>query len=181
VSSVAASIEEAAETSEGNPWYRAVYLEGEPVGFVMLSWDVTPDPPDIIGPWFLWKLLVDERHHGRGMGRAIVDEVVRLIRAEGATELLTSHVIGEGGPGGFYDRLGLVPTGALDSDRRGSASFVWISPRVAARSRVVDGRGPRLGLGWCRCRPGSRGTAGTGQGSTSRIAVLKFVQLRLLR
>ncbi|HSI98862.1 MAG TPA: GNAT family N-acetyltransferase, partial [Patescibacteria group bacterium] len=42
VSSVADSIEEAAETPEGNPWYRAVYLEGEPVGFVMLSWDVTP-------------------------------------------------------------------------------------------------------------------------------------------
>ena len=114
VSSVADSIEEAAESPEGNPWYRAVYLEGEPVGFVMLSWDVTHDPPDSIGPWFLWKLLVDERHQGRGIGRAIVDEVVRLIRAEGATELLTSHLIGEGGPGGFYDRLGFVPTGELD-------------------------------------------------------------------
>ena len=50
MSSVADSIEEAAETPEGSPWYRAVYLEGEPVGFVMLSWDVTPRPPDIIGP-----------------------------------------------------------------------------------------------------------------------------------
>lgn len=116
VSSVAESIEEAAETSEGNAWYRAVYLDGEPVGLVMLSWDVTPDPPDIIGSWFLWKLIVDERHHGCGIGRAIIDEVVRLIRAEGATELLTSHVIGEGGPGGFYDRLGFVPTGELDSE-----------------------------------------------------------------
>jgi GNAT superfamily N-acetyltransferase len=116
VSSVADSIEEAAETPEGNPWYRAVYLEGEPVGFVMLSWDVTPQPPDIIGPWFLWKLIVDERHHGRGIGRAIVEEVVRLIRAEGATELLTSHGVGDDGPGGFYERLGFVPTGDFDPD-----------------------------------------------------------------
>ena len=114
VSSVADSIEEAAETPEGHPWYRAVYLRGEPVGFVMLSWDVTPQPPAIIGPWFLWKLIVDERHQGRGIGRAVVDEVVRLIRAEGATVLLTSHVVGEGGPDGFYERLGFVPTGALD-------------------------------------------------------------------
>ena len=105
VSSVADSIAEAVETPEGSPWYRAVYLEGEPVGFVMLSWDVTPQPPDIIGPWFLWKLLVDERHQGRGVGRAIVGEVVRLIRAEGATELFTSHVVAEGGPDGFYERL----------------------------------------------------------------------------
>jgi GNAT superfamily N-acetyltransferase len=90
--------------------------QGEPVGFVMLSWDVTPQPPDISGRWFLWRLIVAERHQGSGIGRAIVDEVVRLIRAEGATELLTSHGMGEGDPRGFYERLGFVPTGEFDSD-----------------------------------------------------------------
>jgi diamine N-acetyltransferase len=116
VSSVADSIEEAAESPEGNPWYRAAYLDGQPVGFVMVSRNVTPRPPEIIGPWFLWKLLVDEGHQGRGIGRAIVEEVVERIRAEGATELLTSHVVGNGGPGGFYERLGFVPTGDLDPE-----------------------------------------------------------------
>ncbi len=114
VSSVADSILEAAEHPEGSPWYRAAYVDGEPVGFVMLSWDVTPQPPDIIGPWFLWKLIVDERHRGRGIGRAIVERVVELIRAEGATELFTSHVVADGGPDGFYERLGFVPTGTFD-------------------------------------------------------------------
>jgi diamine N-acetyltransferase len=61
VSSVADSLEEARDTPEGNPWYRAIYAADQPVGFVMLSWNVTPDPPRIIGPWFLWKLLIDER------------------------------------------------------------------------------------------------------------------------
>ena len=116
VSSVADSIEEAAESPEGSPWYRAAYLDGEPVGFVMLSWNVTPRPPDIIGPWFLWKLIVDEGKQRRGIGRAIVERVIELIRAEGATELVTSHVVGEGGPDGFYERLGFVPTGTFDSD-----------------------------------------------------------------
>jgi len=133
VSSVADSIAEAAETPEGSPWYRAAYEGDEPVGFVMLSWNVKPDPPDIIGPWFLWKLLVDERHQGRGIGRAIVERVVELIRAEGATELLTSHVIGPGGPDGFYRRLGFVPTGDFDPDgeeimRLDLARGVMISP-----------------------------------------------------
>jgi diamine N-acetyltransferase len=81
---------------------------------VMLSWDVTPQPPDIIGPWFLWKLIVDERYQGRGVGRKIVERVVELIRAQGATELFTSHVVAEGGPDGFYERLGFVPTGTFD-------------------------------------------------------------------
>jgi GNAT superfamily N-acetyltransferase len=116
VSSVADSIEEAAKQPDGSPWYRAVYADGMPVGFVMLSWNVTPRPPDIIGPWFLWKLIVDERHQGRGIGRAIVQHVVALIRAAGATELLTSHVIGVGGPDGFYERLGFVPTGSFDPE-----------------------------------------------------------------
>ncbi len=115
VSSVADSLEEAADTPEGSPWYRAVYVGDDPVGFVMLSWNVTPQPPEIIGPWFLWKLIVDERHQGRGIGRAIVEEVVRLIRAQGATELFTSHVIAEGGPDAFYERLGFVPTGTYDA------------------------------------------------------------------
>ena len=116
VSSVADSIAEAARHPEGSPWYRAVYAGEVPIGFVMLSWNVTPQPPEINGPWFLWKLIVDERHQGRGYGRAIVEHVVELIRAEGATELLTSNVIGDGGPAGFYERLGFVPRGDLDPE-----------------------------------------------------------------
>jgi len=116
VSSVAGSLAEAEEYRHANPWYRAVYDGDEPVGFVMLSWNVQPQPPEILGPWFLWKLLVDERHQGRGYGREIVSKVVELVRAEGATELLTSYVPEPGGPAGFYQRLGFVPTGEVDPD-----------------------------------------------------------------
>lgn len=115
VSSVAESLQEAAEHPEGKPWFRAVCADGTPVGFVMLSWDIEPQPPDLNGPWFLWKLLVDTRHQGRGYGREAVRQVVALVREHGGTELLTSYVPGEGGPAGFYARLGFVPTGATDS------------------------------------------------------------------
>jgi diamine N-acetyltransferase len=114
VSSVAESLAEADAEPQANPWYRAAFVGDDPVGFVMLSWNVEPQPPEIVGPWFLWKLLVDERHQGKGYGREIVSTVVELVRAEGATELLTSYVPGDDGPAGFYERLGFVPTGALD-------------------------------------------------------------------
>ena len=113
VAGVAESLEEAAETPEGAPWYRAVYAGEEPVGFVMLSWNVTP-APGIIGPWFLWRLLIDARHQRSGYGRETVRQVVDLIREAGATELLTSYQPGEGEPWPFYERLGFVPTGKLD-------------------------------------------------------------------
>jgi len=116
VSTVADSLEEAAENPHGNPWFRGVYADGRPVGFVMLSWDVEPQPPEVNGPWFLWKLLIDQRYQGMGYGREVVEEIVQLVRAQGATELLTSHVPGEGGPAGFYARLGFVPRGDLDPD-----------------------------------------------------------------
>jgi diamine N-acetyltransferase len=60
VSSVAESLEEAEAYRRASPWYRAVYVGAVPVGFVMLSWDCVPQPPEIIGPWFLWKLLIDD-------------------------------------------------------------------------------------------------------------------------
>ena len=114
VTSVTESLAEAAEYPQANPWFRAVYAGGEPVGFVMLSWNVEPQPPEIIGPWFLWKLLIDHRHQRKGYGQQVVRQIVELVRGQGATELLTSYVPGEGGPAGFYARLGFVPTGELD-------------------------------------------------------------------
>jgi GNAT superfamily N-acetyltransferase len=117
VGSVPDSLAEAADYPHAKPWYRAVFADGEPagpVGFVMVSWNCEPRPPEIIGPWFLWKLLIDERYQGRGYGAAVVRQIAELVRAEGATELLTSYVPEDGGPAGFYQRLGFVPTGELD-------------------------------------------------------------------
>jgi diamine N-acetyltransferase len=113
VASVEQSFVDAAETPEGNPWYRAIYAGDEPVGFVMLSWNVTP-APGILGPWFLWRLLIDERYQRRGYGRAALDLIVELIRREGATELLTSYQPGDGEPWPFYQKHGFVPTGEVE-------------------------------------------------------------------
>lgn len=116
VTSVADSLDEAADNPRAKPWFRAVHAHGVPVGFVMLSWDVVPEPPALNGPWFLWKLLIDHRHQRRGYGREVVQHVTDLVRRHGATELLTSHVPGEGGPAGFYAKLGFVPRGDVDPD-----------------------------------------------------------------
>src|SRR5438093_337621 len=110
VGTVAGALTDAREIPEGKPWYRAIYADDQPVGFVMLSWNVTPAPPRIIGPWFLWKLLIDGRHQRRGYGREAVGLVADIVRANGAAELLTSCVPGKGGPEPFYRRIGFSPT-----------------------------------------------------------------------
>jgi diamine N-acetyltransferase len=113
VGTVAGALSDAEEIPEGKAWYRAIYARDQPVGFIMLSWNVLPDPPRIIGPWFLWKLLIDERHQGRGYGRDAVRLVADVVRANGAAELLTSCVPGDDGPELFYRRIGFTPTGKL--------------------------------------------------------------------
>ena len=112
--SVADALADADRYPEANPWSRAVYLDDRPVGFVMISWNVEPDPPYIIGPWFLWKLAIAQDYQGLGLGGEVVRMVADIVRREGASELVTSYVDEEGGPGPFYRKLGFVPTGERD-------------------------------------------------------------------
>jgi diamine N-acetyltransferase len=116
VGSVQGAMEDAARSPHAKPWHRAVYAGEDAVGFVMLSWNVQPQPPDIVGPWFLWKIIVDWRYQGHGYGTEAVRQVAELVRAEGGSELLTSYVPEDGGPAGIYQRLGFVPTGEFDGN-----------------------------------------------------------------
>jgi diamine N-acetyltransferase len=116
VGSVREALRDAAAYPQANPWFRTVHAGDALVGFVMVSWNVTPQPPDIIGPWFLWKIMIDRRHQGHGYGAEVVRQVADLVRTHGATELLTSYVDEDGGPAGFYARLGFVPTGQRDGN-----------------------------------------------------------------
>ncbi|WP_445529858.1 GNAT family N-acetyltransferase [Streptomyces cyslabdanicus] len=111
VASVSRSLEDAAKTAEANPWLRAVYRGDEPVGFVMLSWKPPTGP--FKGRHFLWRLLVDKRYQGRGIGRDALTQIADLVRADGGTELLTSYETGEGEPLPFYRKFGFEPTGEI--------------------------------------------------------------------
>ncbi|WP_285630496.1 GNAT family N-acetyltransferase [Lentzea sp. NBRC 102530] len=115
VASVEKSFQDARDNPEAQPWFRAVHDGPVPVGFVMLSWGLVPGP-GLRGPYFLWRLLIGAEFQGRGYGRAVLDEVVTLLRAAGATELWTSCVPGDGSPEPFYRRYGFLPTGEVDED-----------------------------------------------------------------
>jgi GNAT superfamily N-acetyltransferase len=112
VASVSRSLRDAAQAPKASPWYRAVYCDDEPVGFVMLSWNARKGP--YRGRYFLWRLLIDRRHQRRGIGRAVLTQIVDLVRADGGTELLTSYEPGKGEPWPFYQRFGFQPTGEID-------------------------------------------------------------------
>jgi diamine N-acetyltransferase len=122
VASVEESFLDADRYPEALARYWAVYDGDTVVGFTMISDGIAEDvleaDPTLVGPYFLWRLLIDEHHQRRGYGTATLDAVVEYVRSQGGTELLTSYTAGEGSPGPFYERYGFVPTDRIVEGER---------------------------------------------------------------
>jgi len=117
VSSMPESFEEADAYPGAMPHPWAVHDAGSGalVGFAMIS-DGIPLPmdDDFIGPYFLWKLLIDASCQRRGYGRATIDAVVAYVATRpGADVLYTSCSDGPGSPRGFYLGYGFADTGRV--------------------------------------------------------------------
>ena len=86
--------------------------DGTLVGFVMISDGIEHMEADLIGPYYLWRLLIDRRFQRRGYGTAALDAIVAYVRTRpGAAILWTSAGQGEGSPQPFYERYGFVADG----------------------------------------------------------------------
>ena len=90
-------------------WFRAIYADDTPVGFLMLH-----DEP-ATATYYLWRFMVDHRFQKLGYGRRALELLLEHVRSRpGATALTLSHVPGEGDPSSFYERLGFAHTGEED-------------------------------------------------------------------
>jgi diamine N-acetyltransferase len=89
-------------------WFRAVYADETPVGFVMLH-----DEPEK-AEYFLWRFMIDAAHQRKGFGRRALELLIEHVRTRpGARELLLSYHPGEGSPRDFYRGLGFEDTGEV--------------------------------------------------------------------
>jgi diamine N-acetyltransferase len=91
---------------------------GRLVGFAMISDDIPAETlaadDDLVGPYFLWRLLIDHRFQGRGYGRATLDSIVDYVRSRpNGTILFVSAAPGEGSPQPFYVHYGFQKTGEV--------------------------------------------------------------------
>ena len=87
-------------------WFRAIYADETPVGFVMVS-----DKPEI-PEYFLWRYMIDIRYQRLKFGRRALELVIEHIKTRpNATRFLTSVIQEPGGPQAFYEGLGFKLTG----------------------------------------------------------------------
>ena len=99
---------------EPRAWFRAIYADETPVGFIML-YDAPEEPT-----YFLWRLMIATPHQGKGFGRRAVELLIERVKTRpGATELLVSCGEGDGSPEGFYQKLGFKRNGKMYGDEVG--------------------------------------------------------------
>ena len=109
--------EDAAAEPRAKPRMWSVHHREQLVGFVMISDGIGELDDDLVGPYYLWRLLIDERFQGRGYGAATIDAVVDYLRGRpDASVLWTSCAAGDGSPQPFYLRYGFVRTGDVKWD-----------------------------------------------------------------
>jgi diamine N-acetyltransferase len=115
VATNAVSLAEALFSPEA--WYRAIYVDEEIVGFVML-WDETLSPTPAAKPEIcLWRFMVAAQHQGQGVGKQALAEIIRHVYSRpGIARFYSSFVTGELGPEKFYLATGFSPTGDVDED-----------------------------------------------------------------
>jgi len=116
VASVEDSFRDAVEDARAVPRMWSVNDRARCVGFAMISDGIPADrlssDRDLIGPYFLWRLLIDRHVQRRGYGTATLDAIVAYVRTRpGADVLWVSAGQGDGSPQPFYERYGFVPTG----------------------------------------------------------------------
>ncbi len=91
---------------EPRAWFRAIYADETPVGFLMLD----ADPAECV--YFLWRYMIDARYQKMGFGKRAMDLLLEHVRSlPGAHELTLSCHPGEEGPEPFYRRYGFTRTG----------------------------------------------------------------------
>ena len=94
-------------------WFRAIYADDTPVGFVMLYDDsVKPE-------YMLWRFMIDARFQKFGFGRTALELIIAHVKTRpDATVLFTSCVPGDGSPCPFYEKMGFVDTGEIDDGEK---------------------------------------------------------------
>lgn len=104
VVSAAQAIAEACYSNDH--WLQAIYADETVAGLAVVH--IEPDEQR----YFLWRLIVDVRFQGVGVGRCAMGLLIEHARARySAGEFLTSVVPGDHSPQGFYENLGFRLTG----------------------------------------------------------------------
>lgn len=84
-------------------WFRAIYADEFPVGFIMLGMDPKEDF------CFLWRFMIDRKHQKKGFGKRALTLALEHIKSTTSfLSIITSYPNESGNPGEFYKKMGFI-------------------------------------------------------------------------
>lgn len=85
-------------------WFRAIYADETPVGFVMVGMNEKEDF------CFLWRFMIDEKYQKMGFGRKALAILFAYLGTQTSfRRVVTSYHEAPGNPAGFYLQMGFTP------------------------------------------------------------------------
>ena len=93
-------------------WFRAIYADETPVGFVLVHDENLREKPETPDYYYVWRFMIDQRYQGMSFGLGGMQLVIEHVRGRpNAKQMFLHHQPGDGNAGPFYEKLGFEHTG----------------------------------------------------------------------
>lgn len=90
-------------------WFRAIYADETPIGFVMLA-----EKPKR-GQHYIWRFMIDAKHQGKGYGQEALELIIKHVKKDLKAKAITLSVVrAKGSTEEFYKSFGFEFTGKMD-------------------------------------------------------------------
>jgi diamine N-acetyltransferase len=98
-------------------WPRAIYLDDEPIGFIMLALHEAEIPKEDWPAYYLWRFMIAKSYQGKGYGTKVLDMIKDKCKTDNQAFLYTSCGMNGDQPYQFYINYGFVDTGKNDGEQ----------------------------------------------------------------
>ncbi len=132
-------------------WFRGIYHDDKPIGFIMLELFGDEIPEDDQPAIFLWRFMIGREWQGKGYGKAVLDQIVDHFRKQGVKTMYTSCCMDEvDRPYEFYMKYGFTDTGVMHEDeeilRYAFTDVPSVRDEEIVRNRPWEFMAPKIAL-----------------------------------
>lgn len=94
-------------------WVRAIYLDEEPIGFVMLNIHPSDMPSEDLPAIYVWRFMIGGKYQSKGYGKKAMDMILDKAREEHMKSVYLSCGMEYDMPYQFYLKYGFIDTGEM--------------------------------------------------------------------
>ena len=96
-------------------WYRGIYHNDTPVGFIMLYDETLREIPPVAPAVEIWRFMIEIEFQGKGYGKRALQLIIKLIEQRACFDaVLLSYVPGNASATKMYESLGFLATGTIN-------------------------------------------------------------------